>query len=210
MSDVRSQLRALTRRVDDLKIKMARFEEHYDDHLKKSTEFQEAVERLMDKFGPKRDELLSRPVDDEDPEAVKARLDELEVANCCCSLQHLCALLPFPCLQSCLCFISFYSPRCGTLLCSLQHLCALLPFPCLQSCPCFVSSGWFSRMWDTSVANLIPPCTSSIVRNLTFPCVFFCITQKLYQEMQDHRPLLTSATLTGEWLIRNAKKSSGR
>lgn len=79
MTAVRSQLRALNKRVSELKVKMARFEEHYDGHLKKAVEFQQAVERLVEKFALRRDKLLSQDIDTTDEDAVKARLEELEV-----------------------------------------------------------------------------------------------------------------------------------
>ena len=81
MAAVNSQLRALNSRVKDLKGKMARFEEHYDDHLKKGSEFQDAVARLLAKFGKKKQDLMSEEVDEKDMQAVKDKIDELEVSR---------------------------------------------------------------------------------------------------------------------------------
>lgn len=78
---VDSQLRALSTRVKDLKSKMVRFDEHYGDHLKKGEDFQEAVERLLAKFGTKKDELMKKEVDERDVEEVNHKIAELEVRN---------------------------------------------------------------------------------------------------------------------------------
>lgn len=79
MAAVRSQMDALSSRVDALKGKMTRFEEHYDEHMRKANEFQLAVERLLAKFGGKKEELLAIDIDTTDGQAVKKRLEELEV-----------------------------------------------------------------------------------------------------------------------------------
>ena len=79
MAAVRSQMDALSSRVDALKGKMTRFEEHYDEHMRKANEFQLAVERLLAKFGGKKEALLAIDIDTTDGQAVKKRLEELEV-----------------------------------------------------------------------------------------------------------------------------------
>ena len=79
MAAVRSQMDALSNRVDALKGKMSRFEEHYEDHMRKATEFQLAVEKLLAKFAGKKEEVLAVDIDTTDGEAVKKRLEELEV-----------------------------------------------------------------------------------------------------------------------------------
>lgn len=79
MTAVRSQMDALSSRVDALKGKMSRFEEHYEDHMRKATEFQLAVEKLLAKFAGKKEEVLAVDIDTTDGEAVKKRLEELEV-----------------------------------------------------------------------------------------------------------------------------------
>lgn len=79
MAAVRSQMDALSSRVDALKGKMSRFEEHYEDHMRKATEFQLAVEKLLAKFAGKKEEVLAVDIDTTDGEAVKKRLEELEV-----------------------------------------------------------------------------------------------------------------------------------
>lgn len=79
MAAVRSQMDALSSRVDALKGKMTRFEEHYDEHMRKATEFQLAVERLLAKFAGRKEELLASDIDTTDGQAVRKRIDELEV-----------------------------------------------------------------------------------------------------------------------------------
>lgn len=79
MAAVRSQMDALSSRVDALKGKMSRFEEHYEEHMRKATEFQLAVERLLAKFAGKKEELLAADIDTTDGQAVKKRIEELEV-----------------------------------------------------------------------------------------------------------------------------------
>ena len=80
MAAVRSQMDALSSRVDALKGKMTRFEEHYDEHMRKATEFQLAVERLLAKFAGKKEELLAVDIDTTDGQAIKKRIEELEVS----------------------------------------------------------------------------------------------------------------------------------
>jgi len=65
--------------VDALKIKMSRFEDHYEEHMRKATEFQLAVEKLLAKFAGRKEELLAVDIDTTDTQAVKKRLEELEV-----------------------------------------------------------------------------------------------------------------------------------
>lgn len=79
MAAVRSQMDALSHRVDVLKIKMNRFEEHYEEHMRKAAEFQLAVEKLLAKFAGRKAELLAVDIDTTDGQAVKKRLEELEV-----------------------------------------------------------------------------------------------------------------------------------
>lgn len=79
MAAVRSQMDALSSRVDALKIKMSRFEEHYEEHMRKAAEFQLAVEKLLAKFAGRKEELLAVDIDTTDRQAVKKRLEELEV-----------------------------------------------------------------------------------------------------------------------------------
>lgn len=88
MAAVRSQMDALSSRVDALKGKMTRFEEHYDEHMRKATEFQLAVERLLAKFAGRKEELLAVDVDTTDGQAIMKRIEELEVSSLievCCS-----------------------------------------------------------------------------------------------------------------------------
>ena len=79
MAAVRSQMDALSNRVDMLKGKMTRFEEHYEEHMRKATEFQLAVERLLAKLEGRKEELLAVDIDTTDGQAVKNRIEELEV-----------------------------------------------------------------------------------------------------------------------------------
>ena len=79
MAAVRSQMDALSSRVDALKGKMTRFEEHYEEHMRKASEFQLAVEKLLAKFAGRKEELLAVDIDTTDGQAVKKRLEELEV-----------------------------------------------------------------------------------------------------------------------------------
>lgn len=88
MAAVRTQMDALSSRVDALKGKMTRFEEHYDEHMRKATEFQLAVERLLAKFAGRKEELLAVDVDTTDGQAIMKRIEELEVSSLievCCS-----------------------------------------------------------------------------------------------------------------------------
>lgn len=77
---VRKQMDALSSRVDALKGKMTRFEEHYNEHMRKATEFQLAVERLLEKFAGRKEELLVVDIDTTDGQAIKKRIEELEVS----------------------------------------------------------------------------------------------------------------------------------
>ena len=77
---VRKQMDALSSRVDELKGKMTRFEEHYNEHMRKATEFQLAVERLLEKFAGRKEELLVVDIDTTDGQAIKKRIEELEVS----------------------------------------------------------------------------------------------------------------------------------
>lgn len=81
MAAVRSQMDALSSRVDALKGKMTRFEEHYDEHMRKASEFQLAVERLLAKLAGRKEELLAVAVDTTDNQAIKKRIEELEVSE---------------------------------------------------------------------------------------------------------------------------------
>ena len=81
LAAVRTQMDALSSRVDALKGKMTRFEEHYDDHMRKASEFQLAVERLLAKLAGRREELLSVNIDTTDNHAIKKRIEELEVSD---------------------------------------------------------------------------------------------------------------------------------
>ena len=81
MAAVRTQMDALSSRVDALKGKMTRFEEHYDEHMRKATEFQLAVERLLAKFAGRKEELLVVDVDTTDGQAIMKRIEELEVSS---------------------------------------------------------------------------------------------------------------------------------
>ena len=81
MAAVRTQMDALSSRVDALKGKMTRFEEHYDKHMRKATEFQLAVERLLAKFAGRKEELLAVDVDTTDGQAIRKRIEELEVSS---------------------------------------------------------------------------------------------------------------------------------
>lgn len=80
MAAVRSQMDALSSRVDALKGKMTRFEEHYDEHMRKASEFQLAVERLLAKLAGRK-ELLAVAIDTTDNQAIKKRIEELEVSE---------------------------------------------------------------------------------------------------------------------------------
>lgn len=84
MAAVRSQMDALSSRVDALKGKMTRFEEHYDEHMRKASEFQLAVERLLAKLAGRKEELLAVAVDTTDNQAIKKRIEELEVSELSC------------------------------------------------------------------------------------------------------------------------------
>lgn len=79
MAAVRGQMDALSSRVDALKVKMSRFDEHYEEHMRKAAEFQLAVEKLLAKFAGRKEELLAVDIDTTDGQAVKKRLGELEV-----------------------------------------------------------------------------------------------------------------------------------
>lgn len=81
MAAVRSQMDALSSRVDALKGKMTRFEEHYDEHMRKASEFQLAVERLLAKLAGRKEELLAVAIDTTDNQAIKKRIEELEVSE---------------------------------------------------------------------------------------------------------------------------------
>ena len=83
MAAVRSR-DALSSRVDAPKIKMSRFEEHYEEHMRKAAEFQLAVEKLLAKFAGRKEELLAVDIDTTDGQAVKKRLEELEVRPLLC------------------------------------------------------------------------------------------------------------------------------
>ena len=80
MAAVRTQMDALSSRVHALKGKMTRFEEHYDEHMRKATEFQLAVEQLLAKFAGRKEQLLAVEVDTTDGQAIKKRIEELEVS----------------------------------------------------------------------------------------------------------------------------------
>lgn len=97
MAAVRSQMDALSIRVDALKGKMTRFEEHYEEHMRKAAEFQLAVEKLLAKFAGRKEELLAVDIDTTDGQAVKKRLEELEVRS-------LLILIIFVILMICLLF----------------------------------------------------------------------------------------------------------
>ena len=77
--EVRSQMDALSNRVEVLKRRMAQFEEHYEKHMQKATEFQQAVERLLAKFTDRKEEIVKHDIDTSDSGAVSGRLQELEV-----------------------------------------------------------------------------------------------------------------------------------
>ena len=81
MAAVRTQMDALSSRVHALKGKMTRFEEHYDEHMRKATEFQLAVEQLLAKFAGRKEQLLAVEVDTTDGQAIKKRIEELEVSS---------------------------------------------------------------------------------------------------------------------------------
>ena len=81
MAAGRSQMDALSSRVDALKGKMTRFEEHYDEHMRKASEFQLAVERLLAKLAGRKEELLAVAIDTTDNQAIKKRIEELEVSE---------------------------------------------------------------------------------------------------------------------------------
>ena len=81
MTAVRSQMDALSSRVDALKGKMTRFEEHYDEHMRKASDFQLAVERLLAKLAGRKEELLAVAIDTTDNQAIKKRIEELEVSE---------------------------------------------------------------------------------------------------------------------------------
>lgn len=78
---VRNQMDALSRRVDVLKGKMTQFEEHYDEHMRKASDFQLAVERLLAKFEGRKEELLEIDIDTTDGQAIRKRIEELEVSG---------------------------------------------------------------------------------------------------------------------------------
>ena len=78
---VRNQMDALSRRVDVLKGKMTQFEEHYNEHMRKASDFQLAVERLLAKFEGRKEELLEIDIDTTDGQAIKKRIEELEVSG---------------------------------------------------------------------------------------------------------------------------------
>lgn len=84
MTAVRSQMDALSSRVDALKGKMTRFEEHYDEHMRKASEFQLAVERLLAKLAGRKEELLAVAIDTTDNQAIIKRIEELEVSDLSC------------------------------------------------------------------------------------------------------------------------------
>ena len=60
---------------------MTRFEEHYDEHMRKASEFQLAVERLLAKLAGRKEELLAVAIDTTDNQAIKKRIEELEVSE---------------------------------------------------------------------------------------------------------------------------------
>lgn len=86
MTAVRSQMDALSSRVDALKGKMTRFEEHYDEHMRKASEFQLAVERLLAKLAGRKEELLAVAIDTTDNQAIIKRIEELEVSDLSCEI----------------------------------------------------------------------------------------------------------------------------